>query len=61
VDDQDADLTDTGILNAPRTTIFVDELLQLSGGASAMGTVAPVGNVTLEFQRQSVHVPTHRP
>ena len=48
VDDQDADLTDTGILNTSRTTIFVDELLQLSGGASAMGTVAPVGNVTLE-------------
>ena len=48
VDDQDVGLTDTGILNTPRTTIFVDELLQLSGGASAMGTVAPVGNVTLE-------------
>lgn len=48
VDDQDPGLTDTGILNTPRTTIFVDELLQLSGGASAMGTVAPVGNVTLE-------------
>lgn len=48
VNDQDVDLTDTGILNMPRTSIFVDELLQLSGGASAMGTVAPVGNVTLE-------------
>ena len=48
VDDQDGDLMDTGILNTPRTTIFVDELLQLSGGASAMGTMAPAGNVTLE-------------
>lgn len=48
VNDQDVGLTDTGILNTPRTSIFVDELLQLSGGASAMGTVAPVGNVTLE-------------
>lgn len=48
VNDQDVGLTDTGILNSPRTSIFVDELLQLSGGASAMGTVAPVGNVTLE-------------
>lgn len=48
VDDQDAGLTATGFLNTPRTTIGVDELLQLSGGASAMGTAAPVGNVTLE-------------
>jgi hypothetical protein len=40
-------LMDTGLLNTPCTLIFVDELLQLSGGASAMTTVAPVGNVTL--------------
>lgn len=47
-DDQDPDLTDTGFLFTPRTNISVDELLQLAGGASAMGTVAPVGNVTLQ-------------
>ena len=45
--DQDPDLTDTGVLFTPRTTINVDELLQLTGGASAAGTTSPVGNVTL--------------
>lgn len=48
VDDQDPGLTDVGLLNTPRTTIFVDELLQLAGGASAVNTVAPVGVVTLQ-------------
>ena len=46
--DQDPDLMDTGALFTPRATITIDELLQLTGGASAAGTRAPVGVVTLD-------------
>jgi hypothetical protein len=46
--DTDPDLMETANLNTPRQMIAIDELLSLTGGASAEGTVAPVGFVTLD-------------
>jgi hypothetical protein len=38
---------DEDLLNTPRTPIFVDATIDLTGGASAAGTDDPVGVVTL--------------
>ncbi len=48
VTDTDPDLMDTGFLFTPRQKITIDELLSLTGGASADGAQAPVGFVTLD-------------
>ena len=46
--DTDPDLMEMTFLFNPRQTIFVDDMVTLVGGASAAGTAAPVGFVTLE-------------
>jgi hypothetical protein len=53
---------DTGVLFTPRMTITIDELLSLTGGASAAGTTSPVGFVSLDstdnlFSYQTTPVP----
>lgn len=54
--------TNSTLLNTPRQNIHVDDLWQLSGGASAAGTNAPVGYVAANyvdnlFTFESVAVP----
>lgn len=46
-DDDDPDLTDFDTLNSARIAVSVDNLIHLAAGASAEGTVAPVGFVSL--------------
>lgn len=46
--DTDPDLMEMTFLFNPRQTIFVDDQVTLIGGASAEGTVAPAGFVTLD-------------
>lgn len=41
--------SDATLLNTPRQSISVDDLFQLSGGASAAGTAAPVGFVSAGY------------
>jgi hypothetical protein len=46
-DDDDPDLTDFATLNSERVVIPVDNLIHLAAGASAEGTLGPVGFVSL--------------
>lgn len=46
--DTDADLTDFATLNTERLTVPVDNIIHLTAGASAAGTIAPVGFASLE-------------
>jgi hypothetical protein len=46
-EDDDPDLTDFDTLNSERIVVFGDNLIHLAAGASAEGTVAPVGFVSL--------------
>jgi hypothetical protein len=45
--DDDPGFMDDDSLNTPREPIFVDALINLTGGGSLAGTMAPVGSVTL--------------
>lgn len=47
VHDTDADLTEFDALNSERLSVTADNMIQLAAGASAEGTVAPVGFVSL--------------
>jgi hypothetical protein len=45
--DDDPDLTDFATLNSERSVVTVDNLIHLAAGASAAGTIIPVGFVSL--------------